>query len=514
MTGRVLMVQGTASSVGKSILVSALCRIFKQDGLSVAPFKAQNMALNSFVTPEGGEIGRAQAVQADAAGLDPSVDMNPVLLKPEADATSQVIVHGRPLCTLSARDYYQSKLDLWPYVVQSLDRLRARHDLVVIEGAGSPAEINLKERDIVNMRVATYAQAPVLLAGDIDRGGIFAALLGTIELLEPAERALIGGFVVNKFRGDVTLLQPGLDFLEQRTGKPVLGVVPYLRDLGLAEEDSVALDRRVKQGPSPGLLDIAVVRLPHISNFDDFDPLDRGPSRVRYVSIREELGTPDLLIVPGTKSTIADLHFLRQTGLGDAIVALARRKVPVLGICGGYQIIGQRIEDPDGVESDQRAAEGLGLLPVRTTFAAEKTTHQMTGRILVRQGWLGEAHGELVRGYEIHMGQSRQEGADPALQVETRSGRQADHEDGAIAFDGRVGGTYVHGLFHNERITAAVQRYLARQRGISIDEHATGPTRDEAYDRLAQHVRDSLRMDRIYALLDLVPGQCSLPIQT
>jgi adenosylcobyric acid synthase len=372
---RTLMIQGTASDVGKSILVTALCRIFAQEGLRVAPFKAQNMALNAAVTSDGGEIGRSQATQARAARIEPTVDMNPILLKPEAGMRSQVIVRGKVWRTLPWREYYDQRGALLDTIAGSLETLRAAHDLVIIEGAGSPAEINLKRGDIVNMRVAALADAPVLLAGDIDRGGVFAALLGTLELLEPDERARVRGLLINKFRGDVSLLQPGLDFIAQRTGVPVVGVIPHLPRLGLAEEDSVALDRRPGAADSPVLLDIAVIHLPQISNFDDFDPLAAEEGvRVRFVRERAELGTPDLLILPGTKSTIADLRELRARGLGTAIVALARAGVPTIGICGGYQMLGEAIEDPHRVESDEAALAGLALLPLRTVFAREKTT--------------------------------------------------------------------------------------------------------------------------------------------
>ena len=359
MTAKTLMIQGTASSAGKSLLVAALCRIFHQDGVRVAPFKAQNMALNSFVTREGHEMGRAQVVQAQAAGLEPHVDMNPILLKPEQDARSQVVVMGKPWAALAAGEYYRRKGELWSVVTAALDRLRERYDLVVIEGAGSPAEINLRESDIVNMAVARYARAPVLLVGDIDRGGVFAALVGTMVLLEEGERRLIKGFVINKFRGDVTLLHDGLTMLEERTGVPVLGVVPFIRDLQIAEEDSVALDGVSQAGDrgqgtgekGQGIsdkVDIAVIRLPRISNFDDFDALalEEGV-QVRFVDDPDRLGHPQAVILPGTKSTIADLLWLRRVGLARAICALAENGIPVVGICGGYQMLGRTISDPN-----------------------------------------------------------------------------------------------------------------------------------------------------------------------
>ncbi len=359
---RTLMVQGTASSVGKTVLVAGLCRWFVNQGVRVAPFKAQNMALNSFATADGLEIGRAQAIQAQACRIVPRVEMNPILLKPEADHRSQVVLMGKVDGRYEAATYYREKSRLLTIVQAALGRLRDEFDLVLIEGAGSPAEINLTEHDIVNMRVAEIADAPVLLAGDIDRGGLFAALYGTLELLAPADRERVRALVVNKFRGDRALLEPGLEMIAQRTGKPVLGVVPYVPDLGLPEEDSVALERPGLDGP------IAVIKLPHISNFDDFDPLP-----VRYVTRPDELSGAVAIILPGTKATVSDLAWLRSQGLAAAI---KRAAVPVAGMCGGFQMLGLRIRDPLGVESDVAEVEGLGLLPVETVFEASKTTAQ------------------------------------------------------------------------------------------------------------------------------------------
>src|SRR5688572_2632004 len=349
----VLMVQGTASHTGKSTLVTALCRILRQDGYRVAPFKAQNMALNSFVAAEGGEIGRAQALQAEAAGLDPSIDMNPILLKPEADARSQVIVAGRSIGSMAAGEYQRRKLELWPTVTAALDRLRARYDVVVAEGAGSPAEINLQHADLANMRVARHAQAPVLLVGDIDRGGVFASLLGTLELLEPGDKSLVRGFAINKFRGDPAILAPGLDFLVERTGVPMLGVIPYIKDLDLPEEDSLAFDEVMQRTRASDAVEIAVIRLPRIANFDEFAPLAAEPAvHLRYVERADELGQPDFVIIPGTKTTVADLEWLRTSGLAEGLIRLVDRGTPIMGICGGYQMLGRTIRDPHGSESD------------------------------------------------------------------------------------------------------------------------------------------------------------------
>src|SRR4030066_1118910 len=376
MPAKTLMIQGTASSVGKSVIVAGLCRIFRQDGFKVAPFKARNMALNSFVTKEGGEIGRAQAVQAEAAGIEPSVYMNPVLLKPEAETSAQVIVLGKVTKRLEASQYYKHTPNLLKVIEDSLSRLRSTYEIVVIEGAGSPAEINLKKREIVNMRVAKMANSPVLLVGDIDRGGVFASIIGTLELLTKRERDLIKGFIINKFRGDLKLLKPGRDLLEKRTGKPVLGVIPYFRDLAIAQEDSVYLDER-QANSAKGTVDVAVIRLPHISNYDDFDPLEEQGCTVRYVSNVLEMGNPDLLILPGTKSTIADLIRLQQQGLAQAIIHRAQSGIPVIGICGGYQMLGKHIHDPDKIESSQDSINGLGLLNSTTIFHNDKTTTQV-----------------------------------------------------------------------------------------------------------------------------------------
>lgn len=497
MTPKTIMVQGTASSVGKSILVTALCRIFRQDGYKVAPFKSQNMALNSFVTREGGEMGRAQVVQAEAAGIEPTVDMNPVLLKPEADSRSQVIVLGKVAKTLKASEYYQYTPYLLDVIRNSLNRLRSAYDIVVIEGAGSPAEINLKEREIVNMRIARMAAAPVLLVGDIDRGGVFASLLGTLMLLDDEERALVKGLIINKFRGDIGLLKPGLTMLEERAAKPVLGVIPYFRDLAIAQEDSVYLDERearIGRG-----LDVAVIRLPHISNYDDFDPLEQMGCRVRFVSEERALGNPDLVILPGTKSTIADLASLRQGGLAAAISKLSTSGTAVIGICGGYQMLGKIIHDPDQVESPVMQVEGMGLLETETTFSRDKTTSQVKARVVCGQGLFAGLQDQEISGYEIHQGQSAGR-AGAAFQVtETPSGK-ADYPDGAVSPNGRVFGSYLHGLFHNAGFTSGLLNCLRLSRGLPPETFAP-VSRDSQYDKLAGIVRESLDMDKIYKIV-------------
>ena len=506
MTGRVLMVQGTASHVGKSVLVSALCRIFRQDGFRVAPFKAQNMSNNSYVTADGGEIGRAQAVQAQAAGVEARVEMNPVLLKPEADHTSQVVLMGRPLHSARARDYFALKTQLWESVSASLDTLRGDYDIVVIEGAGSPAEINLKATEIVNMRVARYANSPVLLCGDIDRGGVFASLVGTMELLEPEERETVKGFLINKFRGDESLLTDGLIWLENRTGIPVVGVVHHFRDIHIPEEDSVALDL-----PEPSragaVIDVAVIQIPHISNFDDFDPLRRQAGvSLRYVQSPDELGNPDMVIIPGSKTTIPDFTWMERQGLNPAILELNRRGKAVVGICGGYQMLGKKIYDPEGIESSQRETDGLGLLPITTVFAGHKETHRVTATVAADSGLLNGARGSQVTGYEIHMGQTTGEEVNHPFQVLDRTDvavTDASRYDGGMDSQGKVLGTYIHGLFHNAPLRMSILNELARRKGVSLPDASQELVLDQEYDKLADWVRESLNMDLVYQMSGL-----------
>ncbi|MEW5958190.1 MAG: cobyric acid synthase [Chloroflexota bacterium] len=494
MTAKTLMILGTHSNAGKSILVTALCRIFARQGYRVAPFKAQNMALNAGVTPEGHEIGRATIAQAEAAGVPPHVDMNPVLLKPEGHRRSQVVLNGRAYTHIDAGNWLSLKQHLWTQVTAALDRLRARNDLVIMEGAGSPAEINLKEGDIVNMRVAQYAQAPALLVGDIDRGGVFAALAGTMLLLEPAERALVKAFVINKFRGDLSLLGNGLQLLQERAfNTPTLGVIPHLPDIGIAAEDSVALDEpRSGGGQAAAPLDIVVIRLPRTSNFDDFDPLAAEAGvQVRFVERAAELGRPAAIILPGSKMTLDDLAWLRESGLAGRIVALAGEQTPVVGICGGYQLLGQALFDPDGIEAapGTRAA-GLGLLPIETVFAGDKRTVQVQATVQAPAGPLAQLQGTPIRGYEIHMGRSQALDAAqaPLCQIGPAG---ADHPDGAISGQGRIWGTYLHGIFDNDSLRHAWLRSLGwPELGRSFD-------RERAYNRLADHVQAHLDMDAL-----------------
>ncbi|MCH8108800.1 MAG: cobyric acid synthase [Chloroflexi bacterium] len=509
MTAKTIMVQGTGSSVGKSLLATALCRIFRQDGYSVAPFKAQNMSLNSYVTLDGAEIGRAQVVQAEAAGVLPTADMNPVLLKPEADHRSQLIVMGKPVGTLESRVFNQRKEGLWDAVTGALDRLRSEFDVVVIEGAGSPAEINLRQGDIVNMEVALYANAPVLLVGDIDKGGIFASVYGTVLLLAQNERELVRGVIVNKFRGDISILEPGLRQLEALTDVPVLGVVPYFRDIYIPEEDSPASRNITEYSGVTPLIDIAVLALPHISNFDDFDPLSREEGvGVRYVRTEDELGAPDLIIVPGTKTTVADLAYLRETGIADRLQSMDTGKTAIIGICGGYQMLGRWIFDLERVESDEEKTPGLGLLPVVTRFAPHKQTHQVSGRVTADYGLLEEAAGLPFEGYEIHMGVTV---GDTDAAIDTpfrlkRSERSRDAGDGAISGDGWVLGTYVHGIFHSTELRRSILSRIAARRGISLQFKEDAFSQSREYDKLANLVRSSLDMDALYKIAGLPNG--------
>lgn len=506
---RTIMVQGTGSHVGKSVLVAALCRIFRQDGYSVAPFKAQNMALNSFVTRDGGEMGRSQVVQAQAAGTEPDVDMNPVLLKPTADTSSQVIVHGRPVGNMSAFSYHLDYVNkVWPAIVESFERLSRRYEIIVLEGAGGPAEVNLQERDVVNMRAARLAGAPVLLAADIDKGGALAAVVGTLELLRPEDRPLVKGTVINKFRGDKKLLQPALDFLEEKTGVPVVGVVPYFT-LQIPEEDTVNSELRPARPAGPAV-EIAVLHLPHISNFTDFDPLEQEPDvHLRYVRPGEKIGRPDLVIIPGSKNTIGDLVRLRQNGWDREILSLAAAGVPVAGICGGYQMLGKKVADPEKVESTRGEEEGLGLLDVTTVFRPEKTTWQAAGEVLPAGGLLAASRGQAVTGYEIHMGESyRGPGAVPAFLLRRENGAGEQVLDGAVAANGLVFGTYLHGLFDADGFRRTFLNQLRARKNLPPlpVQYSFCGSREWTFNELARLVRENLDMDYVYRLLGLAPG--------
>lgn len=509
MTAKTIMVQGTASHVGKSVLVAALCRIFYRDGYKVAPFKSQNMALNSFVTRDGGEMGRATVVQAEAAGIEPTVDMNPVLLKPTGHASSQVILMGRPVGNKSAYLYHREYVkEAWGAICGAFERLKNQYDVVVIEGAGSPAEVNLQKYEIVNMRVARLADAPVLLVADIDKGGALASVVGTLELLPPDDRERVAGIIINKFRGDISLFQPAVDFLEEKTGKPVVGVIPYFKQLRIQEEDTVPEDRtNFKENKDSNRVEVAVIHLPHISNFTDFDPLGEEPDvYLRYVGRGSGLGNPDLIIIPGSKNTIEDLVYLKQSGIAEQILSRAARGTPVMGICGGFQMLGKELNDPEQVESSIPVTEGLGLLNMSTTFAPEKVTHQVEARV-AQKGLLTQGLDEsYLTGYEIHMGRTRLgTGVKPAFTIWQRSGQNVCDPDGAVSADGRVMGTYIHGIFDNDTLRREIINALRKLKGWEplkkTGQVSAWAQRQRDYDRLAELVRGSMDIELLYRIL-------------
>lgn len=485
-----IMIQGTMSNVGKSLLAAGLCRIFRQDGYKVAPFKSQNMALNSFITKDGSEMGRAQVVQAEAAGIEPDVRMNPILLKPTTDVGSQVIVLGQVMGNMKAVEYYKHKRELVPYVMKAFNELAAENDIIVIEGAGSPAEINLKDEDIVNMGFARMVNAPVLLAGDIDRGGVFAQLYGTVELLGPEEKKLIKGTIVNKFRGDKAILEPGLRQLEELCGVPVAGVIPYLH-LDIDDEDS--LTERFDNRTERRLIDIAVIRIPKISNFTDFAAFDGYENlSVRYVDRVADLGDPDMIIIPGTKSTIADLKWLRESGMEAKILQAADHGKLIFGICGGYQMLGRSVSDPEMTEAETpETIKGMGLLPIETVFVGEKRQTQTSGTLPEIPGELSELSGLGFEGYEIHMGRS----GNDLPQIVSMS----DSEDC------NVYGSYIHGIFDAPGIADTVVRVLCKKRGVDPSEIGTFDRiayKDQQYDLLAKHMRENMDMDLVYRIIN------------
>ncbi len=525
---KVIMVQGTMSNAGKSVIVAGLCRIFKQDGYKVAPFKSQNMALNSFITEDGLEMGRAQVMQAEAAGIAPSVYMNPILLKPTNDIGSQVIVNGKAIGNMAARDYFKYKKQLIPDIKTAFKKLEEDADIIVIEGAGSPAEINLKSDDIVNMGLAKMVDAPVLLAGDIDLGGVFAQLLGTLMLLEDDERARVKGLIINKFRGDKTILDPGIEMLEQRGNVHVAGVVPYM-DVVLDDEDS--LSSRLNQNEI-GLIDIVVVRLPKLSNFTDFDVFEQIPGvKVRYVNESGKFGRPDIVFIPGSKSTIADLKWMRQSGVEAQIKKLSRRGVPVFGVCGGFQMLGNLIEDPYNVEGGG-SIRGMELLPIRTTLEQEKLTRQSRGIINDIGGLFESLSGMNYEGYEIHMGTSvndmtdagnvnyegyeihmgtsvddMTDAGDVNCEGKSEDGFQeqvAGCDDWCVVNSGNTYGTYIHGIFDSKDIALSMVRAVALEKGIELEELENYDYRqfkEEQYDKLADEMRKALDMEYIYGIL-------------
>ncbi|MCR5144119.1 MAG: cobyric acid synthase [Lachnospiraceae bacterium] len=502
-----LMVQGTMSSAGKSLVVAGLCRIFKQDGYRVVPFKSQNMALNSYITEDGLEMGRAQVMQAEAAGVKPSVYMNPILLKPTDDCGSQVIVNGRVVGNMRAREYFQYKTKLIPDILDAVEKLEEDADIIVIEGAGSPAEINLKQNDIVNMGMAKLVDAPVLLVGDIDRGGVFAQLLGTLELLEPEERDRVKGLIINKFRGDKTILDPGIEMLEERGKIPVTGVLPYMK-LHLEDEDSLTerFERKAK-----GVIQISVIRLPHISNFTDFDVFEQIPEvALNYITMPREIEDADLLILPGTKNTISDMKWLKGSGMETAILKYASKGNPVIGICGGYQMMGQRITDPSGVESGGEIT-GLGLLPVETVLEEQKYRRQVHGQIVEVTGVLDGWQGLEYTGYEIHMGVTKP----------VEKPKVVDEMD--VVYDGRsklveftadqsgyaygnLYGTYIHGFFDRHEIVEALLHSIAKSKGITFDLDKIvdyQELKEQEYDKLAEEMRKHMDLKKIYEMMEL-----------
>ncbi len=488
-----LMIQGTHSDAGKSAIVTALCRIFSQDGYKTAPYKSQNMALNSYITVDGKEIGRAQGVQAEAASIVATTDMNPILIKPTGEYESQIVVHGKPYKNMKAGVYRKSFYDQGKQLIEeSYERLSHQFDRIVIEGAGSPAEINLNDRELVNMSVARITNAPVILVGDIEKGGVFASLVGTLQLLEPEDRRRVVGVIINKFRGDVSLLQPGLTWFEEYTGVQVIGVVPYIDNLMIEAEDSVVLGRYTSSTDASKEIDIAVLRYPLISNFTDVDPFfEESDCHVRFVKNAEELGEPDLLILPGSKNTIKDVTFLHNSGLANRILELSQKDTVLFGICGGYQMMGSVIEDPHAVESQVHRADGLDLIPLQTTITKEKTTVLSEGTVAFKNVEIA------VSGYEIHMGESQviNEGK-PFIQMAERS-------DGTISEDQQIIGTYFHGIFHNDEFREVLLNQIRAQKGLApiTGRYSFTKKREEAFDRLANVVRENIKLEQLNDIL-------------
>lgn len=496
---KVIMVQGTMSGAGKSLLVAGLCRIMKQDGYRVAPFKSQNMALNSFVTEEGLEMGRAQVMQAEAAGIRPLVCMNPILLKPTDHVGSQVIVNGEVLGNMSAREYFSYKKQLIPDIKKAFCRLGELADIIVIEGAGSPAEINLRENDIVNMGMAEMVDAPVLLAGDIDRGGVFAQLLGTLMLLSDAEKQRVKGMIINKFRGDPSLLDSGIRMLEERGGIPVIGVIPYM-DIALEDEDSLTQRFGKKEKSGSDRIEIAVIRYPRISNFTDFNVFEQIPEvAVRYVDSTEKLGYPDIVFLPGSKNTMGDLLWMRQNGLEDAVKKLAE-SVPVCGICGGFQMLGDQLADSQGLEAGGTLC-GMGLLPVTTQLQKDKVRRQVNGRFDVLVGIFSGLSGLEYTGYEIHMGHTAAtDGTGKEISKAILSGANPN-----------VYGTYIHGIFDRGEAASALVNALAAKKGIRLENSALKDYqsfKETQYDKLADTLRAYLNMEEIYGMLNEACVEC------
>jgi adenosylcobyric acid synthase len=502
-----IMFCGTASDVGKSVITSGFCRILLRKGISVAPFKSQNMSLNSFVTAEGGEIGRAQAVQAQACEINPHTDMNPILLKPNSDTGSQVIVQGKVVGNMNVAEYDAYKPKAFEKAWKSFDSLRQAYEFIVIEGAGSISEINLKHNDIANLKVALMARCPVILVADIDRGGVFAQIVGTIELLEPLEREYIKGIIINKFRGDASILTPGLDFIREKTGIPVIGVIPWLPDLSLPAEDSVVLGNRSKVVSiiaNQRKLHIGVLKLPRISNFTDFDTLQAEPDvSFSYVEMPEQLEQLDLLIIPGSKSTIADMYFLMERGLYDGIKSF---KGNIIGICGGYQMLGRLVCDPAGIESSIREAVGLELLPVETELLLEKETHQALAYLEEAGHTIAADCNGVMTGYEIHMGKTTHLGTPrPFARIFRRGETSVNIEDGAVSLNGRILGTYLHGLFDNARFRETYLNRIRLEKGLPLQRGSHKVPPSDPFDHLADHLEQHLDIDHLMGICGLGP---------
>jgi len=503
------MIQGTGSGVGKSLIVAALCRIFRDRGFNVAPFKAQNMALNSFITNEGGEIGRAQALQAEAAGVAPRIDMNPILLKASGDTGSQVIIHGKAYRHMKAQEYYAFKKEAWKAVQASYRRLSADFELIIIEGAGSPAEINLMDVDIVNMATAKLTKAPVILVGDIDKGGVFASLYGTIKLLGRDSRR-IKGFIINKFRGDHAILKPGLSMIQEKTGRPVIGVLPYVPDIGLPEEDGLSL-KSGSRTKGPGTIRIVVVRLKYISNFTDFDPFAHEPDvELIYSNNSADIENADMVVIPGSKNTVKDLFFLRDNHLDKSIQRAFNKGIQVTGMCGGYQMLGRKIYDPDGVESAHREIDGFGLLNIETIFEEAKTTCQVEA-VLSHGAWGVEqraGEGALLRGYEIHMGSSTGDiGLFRIKRLSERNGDDRSQDDPILdgSRNGNCWGTYLHGIFDNNEFRRVILNQVREKKGlpplpVSVD---YAEIKEQAINDLSNIVRENIDMQFIRRMVGL-----------
>lgn len=486
-----LMIQGTQSDAGKSIVATALCRIFMQDGLKTAPFKSQNMALNSYITLDGKEIGRAQGVQAEAAEIIATTDMNPILIKPSNHSEAQIVVHGKPYQNMKALSYRSQFYEYGKSLIQeAYERLAEQYDCVVIEGAGSPAEINLNDRELVNMSVARMANAPVIIVADIDKGGVFASLVGTLQLLTEEDRNRVIGVLINKFRGDLSLLEPGLKWFEEYSGKPVLGVIPYIENLMIDEEDSLNLSNYSRKQDSSKLIDIAVIRYPYISNYTDVNPFKLEPDcHVRLVEHVKDLHQPDLIILPGSKNTAEDLFFLKKSGLAKEIHELAyKNQTMIFGICGGYQMMGEKVSDPDKVESEFKEIAGLGLFPLHTTLTKEKKTVRTSGSVTI----FGKTMD--VEGYEIHMGESYHLKPYDAF-VET-----VQHSEGSKGYDERVIGTYFHGIFHNDGLRTELINSIRKQKGLVPIEnrYLSNRSQEAEFNKLADHVRQSIDLEEIY----------------